>query len=118
MVFIQADNQDGIGVNSFLWSASLQTLEDFPLSLADSSGGVLLTEWYNNPGIPGERFKIRVTILDTRLRSDALSVSLHKEEFAGEMGWITVVADPESETLIENAILTRARELKTATIED
>lgn len=118
VVFTQADNADGIGVNSFLWSASLQTLQDFPLSLADSTGGVILTDWYANPGVSTERFKIRVTILDTRLRSDALNVTLHKEVFDRSLGWITAAADPESETLIENAILTRAREIKTATIDD
>lgn len=117
-VFTRMDNEDGIGVNSYLWSASLQTLQDFPLSMADSTGGVILTDWTSSPDLAGERFKIRVTILDTRLRSDALTVTLHKEVYDRGMGWITAAADPESETKIENAILTRARELRTSILDD
>lgn len=117
VVYAQSEDDDGIGVNSFLWSASLQVLDFVPLSLADSIGGVILTEWYTNPELPTERFKIRVTILDTRLRSDALKLTLHKEVYNNELGWISAAVDPESETRIENAILAKARELKTATLD-
>src|SRR5690606_28247977 len=38
-----------IGVNSYLWRASLETLSFMPLTQADSSGGVIVTDWYANP---------------------------------------------------------------------
>ncbi len=117
IVYSQSDDGDGIGVNSFLWSASLQTLDFVPIEVTDSSGGVIETEWYNHPDIPTERFRIRVTILDSRLRSDAIRLNLFKQVYSGDLGWVNTQADPESETRIENAILTRARELRNATID-
>src|SRR6185312_1833780 len=39
----------GIGVNSYLWRASLDTLAFMPLASADPYGGVIITDWYVNP---------------------------------------------------------------------
>ena len=45
----------GIGVNSFLWRASLDTLSFMPLNSADPFGGVIITDWYTPPETPSER---------------------------------------------------------------
>ena len=47
-------NQDGggIGVNSFLWRASLDTVTFMPLASADPFGGVIITDWYSPPETP------------------------------------------------------------------
>lgn len=62
----------GIGVNSYLWRASLDTLSFMPLSSADPFGGVIITDWYSPAESPGERFKVTVYILDRRLRADGI----------------------------------------------
>jgi hypothetical protein len=116
----QTSNQAeaGIGVNSYLWRSSLDVLSFMPLSEVDPFGGVIITDWYANPEIPGERFKATVFILDTRLRADALSVQLFKQ-IRGEAGdWIDASVDPATRIQIENAILTRARQLRISQIED
>ena len=48
--------ESGIGVNSFLWRASLDTLNFMPLASADPFGGVIITDWYSPPAAQGERF--------------------------------------------------------------
>src|SRR5262245_8131754 len=53
----------GIGVNSFLWRASLDTVSFMPLLSADPFGGVIITDWYSPPESPGERFKLNIYIL-------------------------------------------------------
>ena len=53
-----------LGVNSFLWRASLDTLSFLPLSSADPFGGVIITDWYAPPESPNERFKVTAYILD------------------------------------------------------
>ncbi len=53
-----------IGVNSYLWRASLDTLSFMPLLQTDSNGGVIVTDWYVNPQVPTERMKVTVSILD------------------------------------------------------
>jgi hypothetical protein len=61
---IAAAQVNNIGVNSYLWRASLETLAFMPLLQADSSGGVIVTDWYSNPDNPNERVKVSVAILD------------------------------------------------------
>src|SRR3546814_12690085 len=53
-----------IGVNAYLWRASLDTLSFMPLLQTDSNGGVIVTDWYVNPNTPAERMKVTVSILD------------------------------------------------------
>lgn len=112
------DAEVGIGVNTFLWRATLDTLSFMPLSEIDPFGGVIITDWYASPEQPSERFKATVYILDSRLRADALSVQLFKQ-VRGEDGlWNDASVDPATRIQIENAILTRARQLRIAQIGD
>ncbi len=104
----------GIGVNSYLWRASLDTLSFMPLSSADPFGGVIITDWYTPPESPGERFKVTVYILDRRLRADGLRVSAFKQNLDTTNNWIPVELTPKTTTNLENAILKRARELRIA----
>lgn len=101
-----------IGVNSYLWRATLQTLAFMPLASADPYGGVVITDWYINPEKPDERFKATVYILDARLRADGLNVTVFKEVSSGSGGWITAPTADQTATDIENAILTKARQLR------
>lgn len=102
----------GIGVNSFLWRASLDTVSFMPLLSADPFGGVIITDWFSPPETPGERFKMTVYILDRQLRADGVRVALFKQEREGQRGWADVRPAADTAITLENAILTRARELR------
>lgn len=103
--------QQGIGVNAYLWRATLDTLSFMPLLTADPWGGVVNYDWYANPQTPNERFKATVFILDTRLRADALNVTVTKEVRDANGGWVAAPVAAQTETDLENAILTKARQL-------
>ena len=105
-----------LGVNGYLWRATLDTLSFMPLASADPSGGVVITDWYVNPEKPDERFKATVYILDTRLRADGLNVTVFKQIGDGAGGWTDAPTAAQTETDIENAILTKARQLRLANI--
>ena len=107
----KVDVQQGIGVNGYLWRATLDTLSFMPLTTADPWGGVINYDWYTNPQTPNERFKATVFILDTRLRADALNVTVTKEMRDAAGGWTAAPVAAQTETDLENAILTRARQL-------
>ena len=104
----------GIGVNFFLWRASLDTIAFMPLASADPFGGVIITDWYTPPESGVERLKMTVLILDRALRADGVRVSVFRQvqNSAGE--WNDAAVDPKTSTDMENTILTRARELRTA----
>ncbi len=102
----------GIGVNSYLWRASLDTLAFMPLASADPWGGTIITEWYVNPSVPNERMKATVYILDTRLRADGLNVTVFKQKKDASGQWVDSPVSNQTEIDIENSILTRARQLR------
>jgi hypothetical protein len=101
-----------IGVNGYLWRATLDTLSFMPLASADPYGGVVITDWYANPEKPNERFKCTVYILDARLRADGLNVAVFKQNRDASGGWVDAPSASQTETEIENAILDRARKLR------
>tara|TARA_B100000674_G_scaffold89604_1_gene62152 strand:+ start:6689 stop:7426 length:738 start_codon:yes stop_codon:yes gene_type:complete len=102
----------GIGVNSFLWRATLDTLSFMPLNSADPFGGVIITDWYTPPESSDERFKLTAYILGTALRSDAIKVSVFRQVNVGPNQWQDAVVEPGTVTSMEDAILTRARQLR------
>jgi hypothetical protein len=110
--------QAGIGVNSYLWRASLDTLAFMPLASADPFGGVVITDWYVNPEKPDERFKATVYILDTRLRADGLNVTVFKQTKDASGAWVDAPVSGQTDIDIENAILTRARQLRLSNLND
>ncbi|MEI7932111.1 MAG: DUF3576 domain-containing protein [Alphaproteobacteria bacterium] len=101
-----------IGVNAFLWRASLDTLAFMPLASADPYGGIIITDWYANPEAPNERFKATVYILDTRLRADGLNVTIHRQVKAANGDWQDAVTQANTAETIENQILVRARQIR------
>jgi hypothetical protein len=108
---IAASKITTIGVNSYLWRASLDALAFMPLLQTDSAGGVIVTDWYTNPRNAGERMKVTVTILDQDLRADALRVAAAREVAQGG-GWVSAPVEAATVQKLEDIILTRARDLR------
>ncbi|MBI1207609.1 MAG: DUF3576 domain-containing protein [Azospirillum sp.] len=104
----------GIGVNSFLWRASLDTLSFMPIASADPFGGVILTDWYSPAGAPGERFKVNVYILDRQLRANGLKVSVFRQIRDNSGQWRDDATGADTAIKMEDTILTRARQLRIA----
>jgi hypothetical protein len=105
--------ETGIGVNSYLWRAALDTVSFMPLASADPFGGVILTDWYSAPGKPNERLKLNVFILDRQLRSDGVQVKVFRQVASGG-GWHDAAVSPETARQLEDTILTRARRIRVA----
>ena len=104
-----------IGVNSYLWRAAIDTLSFAPLVSADSNGGVIVTDWYSRPNNPGERVKLTVSILDRDLRADALRVAASRQVNQGN-GWVEAPVTAATVQKLEDIILTRARDLRRASV--
>ncbi len=102
----------GVAVNAFLWRASLDTITFMPLASVDPFGGVVITDWYADPATPNERFKLNVFILSRDLQSDGLRVSVFHQVKAADGGWVDAAVSADTGTKLENAILLRARQLR------
>ena len=104
-----------IGVNSYLWRASLETLSFMPLTQADSAGGVIVTDWYSNPGNPNERIKVSVSILDQDLRADAVRVGASRQVLQNGV-WVDAPVEAATVQKLEDIILTKARDLRRSAV--
>jgi hypothetical protein len=104
-----------LGVNSYLWHATLDTLSFLPLVSADPFGGVIISEWYVAPTSPNERLKVTVYIMDRSLRADGLKVVVFRQTRTAN-GWQDAQASADTAHKLEDSILTRARELRLASL--
>tara|TARA_B100000575_G_scaffold11234_1_gene8248 strand:- start:1033 stop:1593 length:561 start_codon:yes stop_codon:yes gene_type:complete len=59
-----------------LWRASLEVLDFMPLTSANYSGGIIITDWYSEQGNADESIKITIRFLSNEVRSDALDVDI------------------------------------------
>ncbi len=116
--YVTGDGATATTVNRYLWAASLETLDFLPVNSADPIAGLIISDWYINPEAPGERFKTTVYILDNALRADALRVSVFKQQRDEAGGWVDASVNPATSREIENAILTRARQLRLNVIDN
>lgn len=102
----------GIAVNAYLWRASLDAVSFMPIASADPFGGTILTEWHSPGNVTDERMKANIVILDRQLRADSVRVSLFRQTKDANGNWVDAAVPPDAERKMEDAILTRARELK------
>ncbi len=106
-----------LGVNSYLWRASLDTISFMPVNSADPFGGVIITDWHSPTEAPSERFKLNVYILGRALRADGVRVAVFRQVQDRRGGWKDAGVPEETGTKIEDAILFRARQLRNQTVQ-
>lgn len=101
-----------LGVNSFLWRATLDTLSFMPLTTTDPFGGTILTDWYEDPQAPGTRFKVNALILDRNLRAGSLKINVFRQAKGSTGTWEDAPVDAAMGRKLEDTVLTRARQLR------
>ncbi|MFM9978338.1 MAG: DUF3576 domain-containing protein [Sphingomonadaceae bacterium] len=115
MADLAASKVTTIGINAYLWRAALDTVGFMPLLQTDSNGGVIVTDWFVNPNIAGERMKLTVTVLDQDLRADALRVAASRQVMtAGQ--WVDAPVQAATVQKLEDIILTKARDLRRSAV--
>jgi hypothetical protein len=102
----------GNTVSPILWQAALDTLNFVKFSTEDPLTGELVTEWYSPQDKPDERYKIDVFVLARTVRSDAVAVTVTRQERAATGEWKETTVARKVEDDLETAILRRAGELK------
>jgi hypothetical protein len=100
-----------IGVNGYLWQATLDTLSFMPFDQVEPTGGIIVSEWFAAPESPNERVKVTVRFLSEELRADGLKVTVLRQENQSN-NWVTLPVQAATGLQIEEAILTAARRLR------
>ena len=104
-----------LGINAYLWRASLDTIGFMPLAQVDSNGGVIITDWYVSPQSANERVKVTITVLDTVLRADALKVNVQRQTL-GATGWTDAGVRAGTVQRLEETVLAKARDLRRSAV--
>lgn len=92
--------------NKYLWNASLETLSFLPLEQADPFSGVLVTGWGVAPG-SAQQYRATVYVGGAALDATSLKVAVFRRAGNRE-----VPAARDTALEVENAILSRARQLR------
>ena len=100
-----------------LWRATLEIINFMPLSNADYSGGLIITDWYNQDNSKNESIKITVRFLSNEIRSDGLKIIIHKKICDEKLNCkISLLKDGLGND-IKIAILKKAAKIKSNTLE-
>lgn len=110
----KTSDNSGIGVNGYLWRATLDTISFMPITSADPFGGLILTDWYSPSDTPDERTKLNVFIRGRDLRADGVKVSVFRQTKNEKGAWIDAPVAATTAASLENAILTKARQIRVA----
>lgn len=97
------NSNDTVAVNRYLWNASLEVLNFLPIQSIDPFTGMIVTGYGTPPG-GGRSYRATIKVSDPSLDARALKVSLQ-----GAGG--SAVA-PDTVRAVEDAILTRARQMR------
>ena len=108
----QSASDETIRVNSYLWRATLDSISFMPLNSTDSSGGVVITDWYSLNDNSRERYKVNVFIFGQELRSDSIKVNVYKQKLDKNGRWEQQCSDNKLADKIKENIIHRARALK------
>jgi len=96
------DPNVSLAVNKYLWNASLEVLDFLPIESVDPFSGLIVTGYGTPPG-GGKAYRATIHVTDPALDARSLKVSL--ESRGGAVA-------PETVRAVEDAILTRARQLR------
>ncbi len=91
-----------------LWRASLDIIEFMPLTSANYSGGIIITDWYTNNTNPNETIKITIRFLSNEIRSDAIDINVFYKKCDAEYKCIVQKNNKSIESELRREILKKA----------
>ena len=91
-----------------LWRASLEVLDFMPLTSANYSGGVIITDWYSDQGNSDESIKITIKFLSNEVRSDAIDVDVFYKKCISTNNCMVNKQDGQLKKEITRQILAKA----------
>ena len=91
-----------------MWRATLEILDFLPLSNVDYSGGIIITDWYNEGTSLDESIKITIRFLTNEIRSDGLRIIVHKKRCSIDQNCQITKISSALEEELQVAILKKA----------
>ena len=95
-----------------MWRASLEILDFLPLTTVDYSGGIIITDWYNDSENYNDSIKITVRFLSNEIRSDSVKVIVHNKICSSQNKCKVTEQKSKISTELVSSILTKATVLE------
>ena len=96
-----------------MWRATLETLDFLPMSTVDYSGGIIITDWYEDDQNPGKSIKITIRFLSNEISSNSLKIMVHEKSCASSNNCSTkIVTNSTIKNELNTVILREAALLK------
>ena len=91
-----------------LWRASLDVIEFMPLTSANYSGGIIITDWYSNNNNPNETIKITIRLLSNEIRADAIDINVFYKKCTSVSNCVVQKDNKSIESELRKEILKKA----------
>jgi hypothetical protein len=105
----------GVGGGNFefassneLWRASLDVIDFMPLTSANYSGGIIITDWYSNNQKTSESIKVTIRFLSNEIRSDAIDIKVFYKDCKADMNCEIIERDGVLKNELRKEILKQA----------
>ena len=108
----KGDGNFNFATSNEMWRASLDILDFMPLTSADYSGGLIITDWYGYDGSANDSIKISIRFLSNEIRADALKIKVFSKECEKTINCKISQSSPKIENELKVAILKRAAKYK------
>ena len=90
-----------------LWRSSLEILDFLPLSTVDYSGGIIITDWYNDTS-GDDSIKITIRFLSNDIRADSLKIIIHNKNCQSNQNCKIIESKSKIKEELRRSILTKA----------
>ena len=91
-----------------LWRATLDVIDFMPLTSANYSGGIIITDWYSDNQKVNESIKVTIRFLSNEIRSDAMDIKIFYKDCKIDMNCKITQRDGILKTEIRKEILKQA----------
>jgi len=95
-----------------LWRASLEIIDFMPLSTVDYSGGIIITDWYNDSNNANDSIKITVRFLSNEIQSNSLKIIVHNKKCKTNENCSINEIDSNIKFELQRSILAKAARLE------
>ena len=89
-----------------MWRATLEVIDFIPLSVVDYSGGIIISDWYNNGD--NDALKISIRFLSNEIRSDSLKITVHQRKCKSTINCSTNLINSKLSNELASTILKKA----------
>jgi hypothetical protein len=95
-----------------MWRSSLEILDFLPLVTVDYSGGVIITDWYNDASSKNESIKITVRFLSNEIQSNSLRIIVHNKKCSTPSTCVVKKIDSKIQKELSMSILRKAAQIQ------